>query len=109
MTRFATFAALYMAAVLLELGEHRRPAGKNRLPVPAPPREPASGGRVQEVDLRVDPCRRHDSRDLRIPGREHATDDIVNDPVWRTPARDWEMRLMDFRVIQEEGPSRCRW
>ena len=54
MTRFATFAALYMAAVLLELGEHRRPAGKNRLPVPAPPREPASGGRVQEVDLRVD-------------------------------------------------------
>ena len=42
-------------------------------------------------------------------GRVHATADIVNDPVWRTPARDWEMRLMDFRVIQEEGPSRCRW
>lgn len=48
MTRFATFAALYMAAVLLELGEHRRPAGKNRLPVPAP----SSGARLPVVEFR---------------------------------------------------------
>jgi hypothetical protein len=42
-------------------------------------------------------------------GEIHSTDDIVNDPVWRTPARDWDMLLMDFRVIQPVGPNRCRW
>ncbi|MBA3260031.1 MAG: hypothetical protein H0T68_11280 [Gemmatimonadales bacterium] len=42
-------------------------------------------------------------------GRIHSTKDIVNDPVWRTHGRDWEMRLMDFRVIQPEGPNSCRW
>jgi hypothetical protein len=39
----------------------------------------------------------------------HATDDIVNDPVWRTDKRDWSMALLDFRVIQPDGPNRCRW
>ena len=34
---------------------------------------------------------------------------IVTDPVWRTPERTWAMRLMDFRMIQPEGPNRCRW
>jgi hypothetical protein len=42
-------------------------------------------------------------------GEIHSTDDIVNDPVWRTPARDWDMLLMDFRVVQPVGPNRCRW
>lgn len=42
-------------------------------------------------------------------GRVHTTENIVHDPAWRTAARDWEMRLMDFRVIQREGPNRCRW
>ena len=42
-------------------------------------------------------------------GRIHSTEDIVNDPVWRTGARDWEMRLMDFRSVQPGGPNRCRW
>jgi hypothetical protein len=42
-------------------------------------------------------------------GRLYATDDIVHDPVWRTRGRDWEMRLLDFRVIQPEGANRCRW
>jgi hypothetical protein len=42
-------------------------------------------------------------------GRPYQTADIVRDPVWRTPVRSWEMRLMDFRVIQPEGPNRCRW
>jgi hypothetical protein len=42
-------------------------------------------------------------------GRNYSTGDIVNDPVWRTNARDWEMALMDFRVIQPSGPNRCRW
>jgi hypothetical protein len=42
-------------------------------------------------------------------GQVHSSEDIVHDPVWRTTERDWEMRLMDFRVIQEEGPNACRW
>lgn len=42
-------------------------------------------------------------------GRIHSTDDIVNDPVWRTHGWDREMRLMDFRVIQADGPNACRW
>ncbi len=42
-------------------------------------------------------------------GEIHSTSDITSDPAWRTSARDWEMRLMDFRVIQAEGPNSCRW
>jgi hypothetical protein len=42
-------------------------------------------------------------------GQIHATTDITREPAWRTRARDWEMRLMDFRVIQPEGPNACRW
>jgi hypothetical protein len=42
-------------------------------------------------------------------GVVHSTADIANDPAWRTPARDAEMRLLDFRLIQPEGPNRCRW
>jgi hypothetical protein len=42
-------------------------------------------------------------------GELHSSDDITSDPAWRTTARDWEMRLMDFRVIQSEGPNACRW
>lgn len=42
-------------------------------------------------------------------GEPHTTADIARDPVWRTTARSWEMRLMDFRVIQPGGPNRCRW
>jgi hypothetical protein len=42
-------------------------------------------------------------------GTLHSTSDITHDPTWRTPARDWEMRLMDFRAIQPDGPNSCRW
>jgi hypothetical protein len=42
-------------------------------------------------------------------GKIHSTEDIANDPVWRTNTRDWEMVLMDFRSIQPSGPNRCRW
>ena len=43
--------------------------------------------------------------------RTYNTNNIVNDPVWRTPNRSWEMRLMDFRVIQPNNgePNYCRW
>jgi hypothetical protein len=37
-------------------------------------------------------------------------DDIANHPDWRVEARDWEMRLLDFRVIQAaDKPNQCRW
>ena len=42
-------------------------------------------------------------------GQVYATDDIVNHPAWRFRGTDWEMRLLDFRVIQPEGPNACRW
>ncbi|MGI9521125.1 MAG: hypothetical protein ACR2PG_05695 [Hyphomicrobiaceae bacterium] len=35
---------------------------------------------------------------------------IVEHPGWRVNSWDWEMRLMDFRVIQSDsGPNTCRW
>lgn len=46
---------------------------------------------------------------IEYRGRVYETQDIVRDPVWHAAGRDWEMRLMDFRVIQPEGPNRCRW
>ena len=42
-------------------------------------------------------------------GDIYSTEDIVNDPVWGTNNRNWEMVLMDFRVIQSEGANKCRW
>ncbi len=42
-------------------------------------------------------------------GTIHSTKDITTDPAWRTGAWDWEMRLMDFRAIQPDGPNSCRW
>jgi hypothetical protein len=42
-------------------------------------------------------------------GQEYSTPNVVTDPQWRTPERTWAMGLMDFRVIQPEGPNRCRW
>ncbi|HKT60836.1 MAG TPA: hypothetical protein VJQ46_12365 [Gemmatimonadales bacterium] len=46
---------------------------------------------------------------FRYQGQVYTTPNIVTDPVWRTPERTWAMRLLDFRVIQTEGPNRCRW
>jgi hypothetical protein len=42
-------------------------------------------------------------------GEIHSTKDIVNDPVWHTDKRNWEMMLMDFRPIQPGGSNQCRW
>lgn len=44
-------------------------------------------------------------------GRIYNTSDIVNDPIWRTPKRNWEMVMMDFRVIQADNgePNYCQW
>ena len=42
-------------------------------------------------------------------GKVYASDNIVADPTWRPSGRDWEMILLDFRVIEPEGPNQCRW
>jgi hypothetical protein len=42
-------------------------------------------------------------------GQRYTTPNIVTDPIWQTPQRSWEMVLMDFRVIQTQGPNQCRW
>jgi hypothetical protein len=47
--------------------------------------------------------------ELEYRGEIYSTEDIVKDPVWGTEKRNWEMMLLDFRVIQPEGPNQCRW
>ena len=42
-------------------------------------------------------------------GVTYSSQDIVNDSTWRTAQRNWEMYLMDFRIIQPQGPNQCRW
>lgn len=42
-------------------------------------------------------------------GVTYSSADIVNDLVWSTPQRSWEMYLMDFRLVQLEGANECRW
>lgn len=44
-------------------------------------------------------------------GQTYDSPNIVQDPQWQTPRRNWEMYWMDFRVIEPEnsGPNLCRW
>ena len=35
--------------------------------------------------------------------------DIINDPIWKTPKQNWEMKLMNFRLISPVEPNECRW
>lgn len=42
-------------------------------------------------------------------GKVYSSDNIATDPNWRVTRPDWEMSLLDFRVIQPEGPNECRW
>ncbi len=44
-------------------------------------------------------------------GQLYDSPNIVQDPKWQTPQRNWEMYLMAFRVIEPEnsGPNLCRW
>lgn len=46
---------------------------------------------------------------LKYLGETIASANIANEPEWMVDAWDWEMRLLDFRVIQPDGPNRCRW
>jgi hypothetical protein len=47
--------------------------------------------------------------ELEYRGEIYSTEDIVKDPVWHMEKRNWEMMLLDFRVIQPEGPNQCKW
>jgi hypothetical protein len=76
--------------------------------------EPLRGNRLPVVEFRklVDAwtrAGRTHPMTLEYRGTVHTTADIVRDPVWRSGGRSWEMRLMDDRVIQDDGPNRCRW
>jgi hypothetical protein len=76
--------------------------------------QPLEGNRLPVVEFRklIDLWTR---AGLALPmtfeyaGTIHQTSDIAQDPIWRVTERDWEMRLLDFRSIQGEGPNRCRW
>ena len=42
-------------------------------------------------------------------GKKYPTLDIINDPTWKTPQQNWEMKLMDFRIISPAEQNECRW
>jgi hypothetical protein len=46
---------------------------------------------------------------LEYRGEIVRSDNIAADPRWRVDGFDWEMWLLDFRVIQPSGPNECRW
>jgi hypothetical protein len=47
---------------------------------------------------------------IRYQGETIVSADIAREPGWVVPERDWEIRLLDFRVIQPDGPPKeCRW
>ncbi|MDJ0636260.1 MAG: hypothetical protein QNJ34_23975 [Xenococcaceae cyanobacterium MO_188.B29] len=35
--------------------------------------------------------------------------DIINDPTWKTTKQNWEMKLMNFRLISPNQLNECRW
>ena len=45
----------------------------------------------------------------RYGGQEFSSENIALEPDWRVDRWDWEMRLLDFRLIQQTEPNRCRW
>ncbi len=42
-------------------------------------------------------------------GKVYTTQDIVHDTLWKSVKPNWETALLDFRVIQKQGPNACRW
>ncbi|MGE0117317.1 MAG: hypothetical protein AB7S71_03900 [Dongiaceae bacterium] len=42
-------------------------------------------------------------------GETIRSEDIATEPRWRVDGLDWEMRLLDFRIIQPNPPNQCRW
>ena len=46
---------------------------------------------------------------LNYQGKTLVSSNIANEPGWIVDDWDWEMRLLDFRVIQSDSPNQCRW
>ncbi|MBW4709177.1 hypothetical protein KX928_15400 [Roseobacter sp. YSTF-M11] len=47
---------------------------------------------------------------VEYAGVTTTSDNLPLDPAWRVDNWDWEMRVMDFRVIESgDGPNHCRW
>ncbi len=47
---------------------------------------------------------------LEYRGETVVSDDIAREPGWVVSAWDWEMRLLDFRLVQrDDAPIECRW
>ena len=46
---------------------------------------------------------------FKYQGKAYPTRDIVNDPTWKTSKRNWEMKLMNFRLISSVEPNECSW
>lgn len=42
-------------------------------------------------------------------GKVVTTQNILDELDWKFAAFDWEMRLLDFRVIPPSGPNQCVW
>ena len=42
-------------------------------------------------------------------GKTYVTDNVVAEPDWQVSGLNWEMKLLDFRLIQPDGPNLCRW
>ncbi|HEU4681670.1 MAG TPA: hypothetical protein VFS51_07995 [Gemmatimonadales bacterium] len=108
MTPFATFAVLYMTALFLELAEKwTYPlftfATLLLLLI-------IVATRITRITFLIFlALGAANPMTFEYQGRLYETEDIAKDPVWRTDRRDWEMALMDFRVIQLDGANRCRW
>ena len=46
---------------------------------------------------------------FKYQDKVYQTRDIVNDPTWKTTKQNWEMKLMNFRLISPIEPNECRW
>ena len=46
---------------------------------------------------------------FKYQGKAYPTRDIINDPIWKTPKQNWEMKLLNFRLISPVEPNECSW
>ena len=47
--------------------------------------------------------------EFKYQDKVYQTRDIINDPVWKTFQQNWEMKLMNFRLISPVEPNECKW
>ena len=46
---------------------------------------------------------------FKYQDKAYPTRDIINDPIWKTPKQNWEMKLLNFRLISSVEPNECSW